>query len=159
MGFLSQPSPKSFPMSLHFPSAEEERPWEQDWISWTSSGTSPRRVRGKYRLSFGFTGNKNVQLVLQHCCTTSWKAMLCVLLTAFKPDNNLICCKTGLMWLVKRATSLFNSFRSRIVVLIYPVHYAIDRFESVVPTGFYSPALALMFRSPNHPSNIPQCCI
>ena len=85
--------------------------------------------------------------------------MLCVLLTAFKPDNNLICCKMGLMWLVKRATSLFNSFRSRIVVLIYPVHYAIDRFESVVPTGFSSPALALMFRSPNHPSNIPQCCI
>ena len=24
--------------------------------------------------------------------------------------NDLICCKTGLMWVVKRATSLFNSF-------------------------------------------------
>ena len=28
----------------------------------------------------------------------------------FKPVNNPICCKTGLMWVVKRATSLFNSF-------------------------------------------------
>ena len=27
-----------------------------------------------------------------------------------KPVNNLICCKTGLIWVVKRATSLFNSF-------------------------------------------------
>ena len=26
-----------------------------------------------------------------------------------KPVNNLICCETGLMWMVKRATSLFNS--------------------------------------------------
>ena len=35
-----------------------------------------------------------------------------VLLAAFKPVNNLICCKTGLMWVVKRATSLFNWFCS-----------------------------------------------
>ena len=28
--------------------------------------------------------------------------------------NNLICCKTGLMWVVKRATSLFNSFCSNV---------------------------------------------
>ena len=57
------------------------------------------------------------------------------------------------------AEERISLFPSRIVVLIYPVHYGIDRFESVVPTGFHSPALALMFRSPNHPSNIPRCCI
>ena len=28
--------------------------------------------------------------------------------------DNLICCKTGLMWVVKRATSLFNSFCSNV---------------------------------------------
>ena len=27
-----------------------------------------------------------------------------------KPVNNLICCMPGLMWVVKRATSLFTSF-------------------------------------------------
>ena len=30
-------------------------------------------------------GNKNMQLVLQHCCTTCWKAMLRVLPPMFKP--------------------------------------------------------------------------
>ena len=38
--------------------------------------------------------------------------MLLVLPPTFKPANNLICCKTGLIWLVKGATSLFNSFCS-----------------------------------------------
>ena len=38
-----------------------------------------------------------MQLVLQHCCKTSWIAMLRVLPLTFKPVNNLICCKTGLM--------------------------------------------------------------
>ena len=52
---------------------------------------------------------KNVQLVMQHCCKATWIGMLRGLLTSFKPVNNLICCKTGLMWVVKRATSLFNS--------------------------------------------------
>ena len=53
---------------------------------------------------------------------TSWIAMLRVLPPMFKPVNNLICCKTGLMWMVKRATSLFNSFCSNFakqVVLDY----------------------------------------
>ena len=36
-------------------------------------------------LSQGKSGNKTVQLVLQHCCKTSWKAMLLVLLASFKP--------------------------------------------------------------------------
>ena len=34
---------------------------------------------------------------------------MCVLQPMFKPVNNLICCNTGLMWIAKRATSLFNS--------------------------------------------------
>ena len=53
-----------------------------------------------------------MQLVLQHCWRTSWKAMLRVFLATFNPVNNLICCKTGLIWLVKHATSLFNLFCS-----------------------------------------------
>ena len=57
---------------------------------------------------------RHVQLVLQYCCKTSWIAMLRVFPPTFKPVNNLICCKTGLMWVVKRATSLFNSFCSNI---------------------------------------------
>ena len=40
--------------------------------------------------------------------------MLRVLPNTFKPVNNLICCKTGLLWGVKRATSLFNSFFSNV---------------------------------------------
>ena len=40
--------------------------------------------------------------------------MLRVLPNTFKPVNNLVCCKTGLMWVVKRATSLFNSFCSNV---------------------------------------------
>ena len=62
----------------------------------------------KTDLSFGKTGKKNVQLVLQHCCKTSWIAILRVLPPTFKPVNNLICCKTGFLWVVKRAQSLFN---------------------------------------------------
>ena len=38
---------------------------------------------------------KNVQLVLQRCCR---KAMLRVLPPTFKPVNNIICYKKGLMW-------------------------------------------------------------
>ena len=41
-------------------------------------------------------------------------AMLGVLPPTFKPVNNLTCCKTGLMWVVKRATLLFNSFCSNV---------------------------------------------
>ena len=41
--------------------------------------------------------------------------MLRVLPPTFKPVNKLICCKTGLMWVVKRATaSLFISFCSNV---------------------------------------------
>ena len=41
------------------------------------------------------TSKKNVQLVLQRCCR---KAMLRVLPPTFKPVNDIICYKTGLMW-------------------------------------------------------------
>ena len=37
-------------------------------------------------------------------------AMMRFLPPTFKPVNNLICCMSGLMWVVKRATQLFNSF-------------------------------------------------
>ena len=40
--------------------------------------------------------------------------MLRVLPPMFKPVNNLICCKTGFMWGVKCATSLFISFCSNV---------------------------------------------
>ena len=40
--------------------------------------------------------------------------MLRVLPPMVKPVNNMIFCKTGLMWVVKRATSLFNSFCSNV---------------------------------------------
>ena len=36
--------------------------------------------------------------------------MLHTLPPTFKPVNNLVCCKTGLTWMVKCITSLFNSF-------------------------------------------------
>ena len=67
-------------------------------------------------LSFKLNGQQklNVQPVLQHWCKTSWIAMLRVSPHTFKPVNNLICYKTGLMWVIKRATLLFNSFCSTI---------------------------------------------
>ena len=40
--------------------------------------------------------------------------MLRSLPPTFKPVNNLICCKTGLMWVAKRATSLFNLLYSNV---------------------------------------------
>ena len=53
--------------------------------------------------------------------------MLRVLPPMFKPVNNLICCKTGFMWVVKRVTWLFNSFFSnvaklgvRFLLLVFP---------------------------------------
>ena len=42
------------------------------------------RVNRNLFLSARKTGNMNVQLVLQHCCKTSWKAMLRVLLASFE---------------------------------------------------------------------------
>ena len=45
-------------------------------------------------------------------------AMLDVLPPTFKPVNNLTCCNTGLMWVVKRATLLFNSFCSNVATQV-----------------------------------------
>ena len=45
--------------------------------------------------------------------------MLRVLPPMFKPVNNLICCQTGLMWVVKHATSLFNSFAAMLQDKLY----------------------------------------
>ena len=63
--------------------------------------------------------------------------MLRVLPPVFKPVqpvNNLICCKTGLMWVVKRATLLFKSFCSKVAkqvarfLLLVLLHlYAFER--------------------------------
>ena len=49
--------------------------------------------------------------------------MLRVLSPPFEPVNNLICCKTGLKWVVKRATSLLNSFEAILNVFCCPFFY------------------------------------
>ena len=41
--------------------------------------------------------------------------MLHILTPTFKPVNDLICGKAGLMWVVKCATSLFNSICSNVL--------------------------------------------
>ena len=57
---------------------------------------------------------KNVQLVLQHCCKPSWIAMLRVLPPMFDPVLQEIRLQGLSSWVVKRATSLFNSFCSHV---------------------------------------------
>ena len=68
-------------------------------------------------LSYDKTGNRNVQLVLQHCCKKSDVARF----TTHK--SNLSCNKLGCYklrsldsWVVKRATSLFNSFQGDVTL-------------------------------------------
>ena len=53
---------------------------------------------------------KTCNLSCNIICKRSWIAMLHVLPPTFKHVNNLICCKTGLMWVAKRAIAPFNSF-------------------------------------------------
>ena len=48
--------------------------------------------------------------------------MLRSLPPTFKPVNNLICCKTGLMWVVKRAISLFNLLYSNVARQVARFH-------------------------------------
>ena len=57
---------------------------------------------------------KHVQLVLQHCCKPSWIAMLRVLPPMFDPVLQEIRLQGLSSWVVKRATSLFNSFCSHV---------------------------------------------
>ena len=63
-----------------------------------------------YRLRFGKTGNKKLQLVLQNCCKTSWIAMLGVLL----PTSNLSCNKSGWTGLNVGGKSATYSFCSSV---------------------------------------------
>ena len=63
---------------------------------------------------------KNVQLVLQHCCKPSWIAMLWVLPPMFDPVLQEIRLQGLFSWVVKRATSLFNSFCSHVAKQIAP---------------------------------------
>ena len=77
-----------------------------------------KRQRCQDYWSFGKTGSKNIQLVLQYCCKTpSGKAIF------YHPCSYLLTtsvthCKAGLMRVVKRATSLFNSFGSNVAKLV-----------------------------------------
>ena len=57
---------------------------------------------------------KYVQLVSQHCCKPSWIAMLRVLPPMFDPILQEIRMQGLFSWVVKRATSLFNSFCSHV---------------------------------------------
>ena len=63
---------------------------------WVTKGTEKRATT-------------NMQLVLQHCSETSCEATLRV----FPPSSSMSCTKSGCWqvwtWVVKRATSLFNS--------------------------------------------------
>ena len=60
--------------------------------------------------------NKNVQLVSATLLQNELKSDVArfTQLPSFKPVNNPICSKVGLMWGVKRATSLCKSFCSNV---------------------------------------------
>ena len=60
--------------------------------------------------------------------------MLRVLPPMFKPVNNLICCKTGFMLVVKRATLLFDSFCSNVAKQVAGVFFA--RFSVPLPLTY-----------------------
>ena len=65
--------------------------------------------------------------------------MLHVLTPVFKSVNmvnNLICCKTGLMWVVKRATSLFNSFRSNLAKQVARFLFPFFTYPNIVAKLF-----------------------
>ena len=47
-------------------------------------------------------------------CNTAAKRVCCAFYHPCSNLFNLICCETGLIWVVKRATSLFNSFCSNV---------------------------------------------
>ena len=70
------------------------------------------------RLSFGKKSNlfSNIaaKRVEKQCCRFIYIS------PPFEPVNNLICCKTGLKWVAKRATSLFNSFEAILNVFCCP---------------------------------------
>ena len=110
----------------------------------------------KTDLSFCKTGNKNVQLVLQHCWKTSWIAILRVLPPTFKPVNNLICYKTGFLWVVERAPSLFNLFctsvAGQVAWCLLPV---LPYFNSIVKVILLTLGFPNSFLYFLHPSSVP----
>ena len=57
---------------------------------------------------------KNVQLFLEHCCKTSWIAMLRVLPPTKTNLATLFIARQVRTWVVKRATSVFNWFCSNV---------------------------------------------
>ena len=98
-----------------FPSCQTNRKLRRQhenlWVNFASQPTRLELTSLKVRKN---RQQKNVQLVLQHCCKTSWMAMLLVL----PPTSNLSCNKSGCWqvwtWGVKRVISLFNSFCSNV---------------------------------------------
>ena len=54
--------------------------------------------------------------------------MLHLFQPTFKPDDNLICCKAGLMWVIKPATSLYSTpvlamLRDKLRVFLLPLFF------------------------------------
>ena len=54
-------------------------------LSQAYAGDCPLKKKKHCVKVYGNGGNKKLQLVLQHCCQTSWIAILHVLLVTFKP--------------------------------------------------------------------------
>ena len=61
---------------------------EQKWKKQAALLKKQAQTRSDSR--YGKTGNKHLQLVLQHCCTTSWKTMFRVLQPMFQPVSQQI---------------------------------------------------------------------
>ena len=64
------------------------------------------------KLIYGKTSRKNGQLVLWLCCKRSWIGMLCVLPPTKTNLATLFVARQVRTWVVKRTTSLLNSFCS-----------------------------------------------
>ena len=56
---------------------------EQKWK--TQAALLKKQAQTRLESRYGKTGNKHLQLVLQHCCKTSWKTTLRVLPPMFQP--------------------------------------------------------------------------
>ena len=65
-------------------------------------------------LRYGKTGNKKRATCFATLLRNELNSDVTRFTTLIKPVNNLICCKTGFIWVVKRATSLFNWFCSNV---------------------------------------------
>ena len=95
---------------------EQKRPWKGifgfDRARNETRTKKWKRGEGRGRKDKVRKNGQQTRTSWTSCCRTSWIAMWRVLQPTVKPVNNLICSKTGLMWVVKRATSLFNWFCS-----------------------------------------------